>query len=130
MSSPDVLRFGIRSQPPCLGVEFRERSYIKCCEIPIDISSGESSVIVHKLINAYSALFEAVDHDQLEQLIAQLLVSTEAIDLNRVSDSTLTAAKRAMENKFEQNLIKPGDARYQHEINVEFDDPTEPSDWD
>ena len=52
------------------------------------------------------------------------------LDLNRVAPEVLEAAKAEMGKSFHTRLIRPGDPRYEYDKRVEFDEPTEPSDWD
>jgi hypothetical protein len=54
----------------------------------------------------------------------------KAVDLSRADDSTLNAAKAAMSLDFNANLLKPGDMGYVYDKRVEFEEGTEPSEWD
>ena len=56
--------------------------------------------------------------------------SVLAIDLNKVDPSVLAAAKSVMNVTFEKRLVRPGDAGYEYDKQVDYDDPSEPSDWD
>lgn len=52
------------------------------------------------------------------------------VDLNGLDQEELDEYKRLMEVDFDKNAIKPGDPRYQHDVQVEFDDPEEDCGWD
>jgi hypothetical protein len=60
----------------------------------------------------------------------QLCLNPLPVDLNRADDETLSRAKAAMNGLFEQSRLKPGDAGYVYDKEVEFQAPTEASDWD
>jgi hypothetical protein len=42
----------------------------------------------------------------------------------------VTKYKEQMNREFEANAIKPGDPGFQRDVRVDFEPPTEPSDWD
>ena len=51
-------------------------------------------------------------------------------DLNKAPDEILEIAKKKMDVNFHINQIKPGDPGYQWNVDVEFDQPQEISEWD
>jgi len=51
-------------------------------------------------------------------------------DLNRVGDASLRAAKAKMDVVFDANRLKPGDEGYVYDLRVDFQPPTETSEWD
>ena len=53
-----------------------------------------------------------------------------SLDLNKVDPSVLVAAKAEMSVGFEKSLVRPGDAAYEYDKQVDYADPSEPSDWD
>ena len=56
--------------------------------------------------------------------------SVLSLDLNKVDPSVLVAAKAEMSVGFEKSLVRPGDAAYEYDKQVDYADPSEPSDWD
>lgn len=42
----------------------------------------------------------------------------------------LDAYKEQMETEFEKHAIKPGDAKWQHDVQIEFEEPEEDGGWD
>lgn len=53
------------------------------------------------------------------------------LDLQKVSESVLTAAKEEMDQVFEKNIISSNDPNYEYDKRVEFNtEEAEPSDWD
>lgn len=51
-------------------------------------------------------------------------------DLNAVSASVLAAKKAEMNKLFEKHALKPGEPGYVYDKQVEFEEPTEESEWD
>ncbi|DBA04693.1 TPA: hypothetical protein N0F65_012276 [Lagenidium giganteum] len=51
-------------------------------------------------------------------------------DYNRVSDAQLRDVKKKMDQVFQQNIVRPGDAGYQYDKQVVFRPAQEASDWD
>ena len=56
--------------------------------------------------------------------------SVLTLDLNKVDPSVLAAAKSEMNVEFEKKLLRPGDAGYEYDRQVDYGEPSEPSDWD
>ena len=54
----------------------------------------------------------------------------EEVDLNKVSEFRLKAAKLEMDVGFAQTLKRPGDDGYEYDKSVEFEDAEEDCDWD
>lgn len=52
------------------------------------------------------------------------------VDLNRVSEAELEAAKASMDVGFEATRIRPGDERWQYDVQVDFAPGDGPNDWD
>nr|KAJ3421840.1 hypothetical protein HK105_002119 [Polyrhizophydium stewartii] len=65
-------------------------------------------------------------------LLEPLAPLAPVLDLNKVDDSALSAAKQAMSSVFSKNQIKRGDAAYQYDVKAskDFGPPVEKSDWD
>ena len=79
----------------------------------------------------------AVRSCQLLSLITRLFSnqspppsSVLSLDLNKVDPSVLAAAKSEMNVTFEKKLLRPGDTGYEYDKQVDYDDPSEPSEWD
>jgi len=51
-------------------------------------------------------------------------------DLQRVSAAELARKKAEMEKVFARNVLKPSDPGYVYDKQVEFEQPTEESEWD
>lgn len=52
------------------------------------------------------------------------------LDLNRVEETELEKYKTLMEQEFERNAIRPGDANWQHDVQVDFGEAEEDCGWD
>uniref|UniRef100_A0A7S1KNK8 Centrosomal protein of 19 kDa n=1 Tax=Percolomonas cosmopolitus TaxID=63605 RepID=A0A7S1KNK8_9EUKA len=67
-----------------------------------------------------------------ESLIVQLLNEEilQNLDWNKIDDDILQKLKDEDEMRFQMNTVRPGDENFQHEINVEFAEPTEDCGWD
>ena len=73
---------------------------------------------------------EVADHDSTGDLDGLYHPAPRAADdLNAVSTAVLAAKKAEMNKIFEANLLKPTDAGYVYDKQVEFN-PTEESEWD
>jgi len=57
-------------------------------------------------------------------------VMTGALDLNKADDDVVKKAKEIMEEDFEQNAVKPGDAGFVYDKREEFVAVEGPGDWD
>ncbi|PNG99185.1 hypothetical protein TSOC_015042, partial [Tetrabaena socialis] len=66
---------------------------------------------------------------EAEKLVIGLEV-TEDLDLNKVTDLELRAAKQAMEADFRRHQLRPGDPGYVYDKQAEFGPPTNNNDWD
>jgi len=53
----------------------------------------------------------------------------EEVDLCKVEQEELDAAKRRMDAGFQARRVRPGDERYEYDIRVDFE-PVEDNDWD
>jgi len=60
----------------------------------------------------------------------RLRLRGDDVDLQHVEQSELDRYKAAMEAEFEQNAIKPGDANWVHDVQVDFGDAEEDCGWD
>ncbi|EPY31656.1 hypothetical protein STCU_03346 [Strigomonas culicis] len=54
----------------------------------------------------------------------------ENVDLNEADEVTLQEFKSAMDQKFKEKVLKPGDEGYVYDRRVEIQKPTKKSDWD
>jgi hypothetical protein len=80
---------------------------------------------------------DLVSSSQLHSLMMRLLAAQSrpsssilALDLNKVEPHVLVAAKEEMSLSFNAKLLRPGDVGYEYDKQVEFEEATEPSDWD
>ena len=69
---------------------------------------------------------------EAQDQVGGVLEGTELLrmDLNKVDPAVLDAAKKEMGKSFSARVLRPGDVGYEYDKQVEYDDPTEPSDWD
>lgn len=74
--------------------------------------------LLHGLSSTVSCCVAALGHPSDEE------------DLNFASAKDLVAAKRHMDTVFEQNLVKPGEAHYIHDLRKDFGRADRESDWD
>jgi len=65
-----------------------------------------------------------------EILALGLNVTSDDLDLNKVSEYELNRAKECMDYKFKANQLKPGDPGYEYDLQVDFPPGMQGNDWD
>lgn len=58
------------------------------------------------------------------------MVEAENINLNELTPEEGLKFKKKMDVKFNQNLVKPGDAGFVYDKRIEFNKQTKHCDWD
>ncbi|XP_060078732.1 centrosomal protein of 19 kDa-like [Ylistrum balloti] len=149
----DVKKCGIKFDPPCIIVSYEKDGKLRRRSMPLRNFTKNSSVdrAAEELLTnpRHKKFVHCLPKSQLERLITIISdkmkgMSLEASlarnaeldkldpeeDLNKVDPETLTRKKAVMENTFEKNRIKPGDAGFEYDKEVSFDDAVESCDWD
>mmetsp|Transcript_26310 Transcript_26310/g.48226 ORF Transcript_26310/g.48226 Transcript_26310/m.48226 type:complete len:137 (+) Transcript_26310:754-1164(+) len=91
--------------------------------------SGRERVRQWKLWN--SAAAAAVGGSTGKEILALgLNVTSDDLDLNKVSEYELNRAKECMDYKFKANQLKPGDPGYEYDLQVDFPPGMQGNDWD
>eukprot|EP00474_Spongospora_subterranea_P002743 CRZ03201.1 hypothetical protein [Spongospora subterranea] len=95
--------------------------------------------IANLLQKRYRKYFDRVEIGQINSIIEQLIEKSATKsdpdgltldeDLNKVAPEILIAAKRSMNESYEQNRKQPGDADFQYDVQKTFQ-PTGTSNWD
>lgn len=65
-----------------------------------------------------------------QDAVAGLKLRGDDVNLNHLSDAELAKYKSLMEEDFRKNQLKPGDAGFEYDKQVEFEPATEDNDWD
>lgn len=97
-------------------------------EVDIDADDDDPAPPPPPRVSAPEADASAsVDPDDLDGLYHPPPAGSE--DLNRVSDEELARKKAEMDTLFHANTLRPGDAGYVYDKQIDFE-PTEDSEWD
>mmetsp|Transcript_23226 Transcript_23226/g.36326 ORF Transcript_23226/g.36326 Transcript_23226/m.36326 type:complete len:169 (+) Transcript_23226:473-979(+) len=74
-------------------------------------------------------LSEGEDEEARQIEITRKLAGDD-VDLQNVDPDELVDYKAQMEVEFEKRAIKPGDPRFQHDVQMDFSEPEEDAGWD
>ncbi len=158
MSTITPKKCGVRVDPPTLILTYviEETGKKRQRSMPIRNFTKRSGItrVAEELCNnpRHRKYLENVKQSQVERLLQIIqeklkgLSIDEAVekakgertidpdeDLNRLDDDSLKKKKAVMDETFEQNRKKPGDADFEYEVEVDFDKdgpPIESSGWD
>ncbi|EEY57330.1 uncharacterized protein PITG_11177 [Phytophthora infestans T30-4] len=125
-------RLALRYEPPGIIVEYIYHStaakqlYHHEIDLKTELSSfGASRLSLVRLVR------KLVDHQTTgRESVATRAPMLPQADYNRVSETQLKQVKQKMDLVFEQNIIRPDQAGYQYDKQIEFQQATEISDWD
>ena len=109
--------------------------------------SMDAYAVTNRLYRGHPRFFDRakVEFGQVSKLVARLVDRASVapvaappappparaeVDLNKVSDFRLRAAKLEMDVGFEKTLKRPGEAGYEYDKEVEFDAPESEGSWD
>ena len=140
-SSIRPLRLALRFSPPLLALEYLHlpARVPRSRDFPLDLASKSAAQLTSELQRSHPQYLSAalLPTSQLTAILSRLLTAQTAapspllqLDLNRVDPSVLAAAKEEMGKSFNARLLRPGDPGYEYDKQVEFEEATEPSDWD
>lgn len=98
--------------------------------LPLPGSNAKDKVEVEKKAEAEKGDQTAERQETAEEKEERLRLRGDDVDLNQVEETELEKYKRLMEEEFAKNAIKPGDANWQHDVQVDFGEAEEECGWD
>ncbi len=133
------LRLGVRFSPPELALEYSSDSQTRLKIFPLgDVQRRSADEISSELSKNFPDYLgpKFVRFTQLKRLIDRAksakknFLPSEDEDFNKLDDSALKSVKDQMSVNFSANQLKPGDKGFEYDRRIEFEDGTEPSEWD
>ena len=98
--------------------------------LPLPGSNAKDKVEVEKKAEAEKGDQTAERQETADEKEERLRLRGDDVDLNQVEETELEKYKRLMEEEFSKNAIKPGDANWQHDVQVDFGEAEEECGWD
>jgi hypothetical protein len=95
--------------------------------LPLPGSNAKDKVGDEKKADGDTAVEQEETAGEREE---RLRLRGDDVDLQHVEETELEKYKRLMEEEFEKNAIKPGDANWQHDVQVDFGEAEEDCGWD
>jgi hypothetical protein len=125
---------GCTFHPSSIAIEFTRDSQQKqyeTFEIPF-ANFTDPATLYERLITEHASFFNStsIPLNKLKHFVFDIIQRAPPMDLTQVSRDELTKYKEQMNREYEANAIKPTDPGFQRDVRVDFEPPTEPSDWD
>mmetsp|Transcript_8445 Transcript_8445/g.13701 ORF Transcript_8445/g.13701 Transcript_8445/m.13701 type:complete len:144 (-) Transcript_8445:1015-1446(-) len=138
-----ALRTAARYEPPTVAVELQDvdsGSFSLAKFVLLDVEHVDAKQVAQGIVRRLEErdvqtgerciedVYQAVRH-LCERFQAKRAMEEES-DLNKVAPGVLEQAKKCMESKFKENVLKPGDEGYIYDKRVEFSETISENSWD